>query len=94
MKFLAIEIEKEGLSTKDFQPHLRNESIKVLELYERGIIREIYFDQYHCAVLILECQSITDAEKVLNELPLVSNGLITFNIRELMPYTGFSRLIV
>ncbi len=92
MKFLAIEIEKEGLSSNDFQPHLKNESLKVLELYERGIIREIYFDQEHCAVLILECNNLNDAKSILNELPLVSNGLIDFNVRELSPYTGFSRL--
>jgi len=93
MKFLAIEIEKEGLSSKDFQPHFKNESLKVLELYEKGIIREIYFDQDHCAVLILECNNLNEAKSILNELPLVSNGLISFSIRELSPYTGFSRLI-
>jgi hypothetical protein len=93
MKFLAIEIEKEGFSSSDFQPHLKNESLKVLELYERGIIREIYFDQEHCAVLILECNNLIEAKRILNELPLVSNGLIAFNVRELSPYKGFSRLI-
>lgn len=93
MKFLAVEIEKEGLSSNDFQPYLKNESLKVLELYERGIIREIYFDQDHCAVLILECNNLNEAKNILNELPLVSKGLITFSIKELNPYTGFSRLI-
>jgi hypothetical protein len=92
MKFLAIEVENTGLKNEDFLPHLRNESLKVLELYEKGIIREIYFDQNHCAVIILECQSKADAEKILNELPLVSNELITFKLSELNPYTGFSRL--
>lgn len=92
MKFLAIEIEKEGLSTNDFQPYLKDEALKVLELYERGIIREIYFDQDHCAVLMLECSNLNEAKSILNELPLVSNGLIDFNVRMLSPYTGFSRL--
>lgn len=92
MKFLAIEIEKEGLSSNDFQPHLKDEVLKVLELYEKGIIREIYFDQDHCAVLILECNNLNEVNSILNELPLVLNGLINFNVRELSPYTGFSRL--
>lgn len=92
MKFLAIEIEKEGLSTNDFQPYLKDEALKVLELYERGIIREIYFDQNHCAVLMLECSNLNEAKSILNELPLVSKGLIDFNVRALSPYTGFSRL--
>ena len=93
MKFLAIEIEKEGLSTNDFQPYLKDEALKVLELYERGIIREIYFDQDHCAVMILECQSKTEAEETLQQLPLVKAGMIKFEIKELKPYTGFSRLL-
>lgn len=93
MKFLALEIEKEGLNSNDFKPYLKDESLKVLELYEKGIIREIYFDQDHCAVLILECSNLNEAKSILNELPLVSNGLISFSIRELSPYTGFSRLI-
>lgn len=92
MKFLAIEVENTGLKNEDFLPHLRNESLKVLELYEKGIIREIYFNENHCAVIILECQDKAYAVKILNELPLVSNKLITFKLIELNPYTGFSRL--
>ena len=80
MKFLAIEIESEGVAGDQFKPHLREESIKVLELYERGIIREIYFDQHHCAILILECSTLVEAEAELIKLPLVSNGLIHFKI--------------
>lgn len=93
MKFLALEIEKEGLGPNRFKPYLKDESLKVLELYEKGIIREIYFDQDHCAVLILECNNLKEAKNFLKKLPLVSNGLIDFNVIELSPYNGFSRLI-
>ncbi|RPH34066.1 MAG: hypothetical protein EHM93_02590 [Bacteroidales bacterium] len=93
MKFLAIEVENKGVKSGLFKPHLKNESIKVLELYEKGIVREIYFDQFHCAILILECNSTKEAQEALNQLPLVSNGLIDFRISELNPYTGFSRLL-
>lgn len=93
MKYLAIEIENEGIAANQFAPHLKKESLKVLELYEKGILREIYFDDAHCAVLILECDSKSEAENYLNSLPLVTSGLIYFNLRELHPYSGFSRLI-
>ncbi|NVO09417.1 MAG: superoxide dismutase [Bacteroidales bacterium] len=93
MKYLAIEIENDGAKNEPFTPHLKNESLKVLEYYEKGVIREIYFDQFHCAILVLECNSINEAENIINTLPLVKNGLIHFEIRELLPYTGFSRLL-
>lgn len=93
MKLLAVEIENDGVETSRYKPHLLAESIKVLELYEKGFIREIYFDQFHCAVIILECSSLKEADEELGKLPLVSNGLIHFEIRELKPYTGFSRLL-
>ena len=93
MKILAFEIEVEGVTNQQFEPHLRDESIKVLELFEKGIVREIFFDQSHCAVIILECSNLKKAESMLQELPLVKNGLIHFDLRELNPYTGFSRLL-
>lgn len=93
MKILAIEKEVKGVNSQEFIPHLKDESLKVLELYEGNIIREIYFDQSHCAVIILECKSIVEAEVILNTLPLVKNELILFELRELKPYSGFSRLI-
>lgn len=93
MKFLALEIEKPGLSKDDFKPYLKDEGRRALELYEQGIIRELYFDkEKHTAVLILECGDKKIAETYLASLPLAEAGLITFNIIELAPYTGFSRI--
>ena len=72
---------------------MKQEAQAVLELQQKEILQEIYFDENHCAVLILECQDKTEAKKILSELPLVKSGFIRFNIKELHPYTGFSRLI-
>ncbi|HEX3072259.1 MAG TPA: hypothetical protein VHP30_01480 [Ignavibacteriales bacterium] len=93
MKFLALEIEKSGLSKDDFKPYLKDEGRRALELYEQGIIRELYFDkEKHTAGLIVECDHKKTAEAYLASLPLAKAGLITFNIMELAPYTGFSRI--
>lgn len=93
MKLIALEIEKEGLTSEDFQPYLKDEARAVWELYKQGIVCEIHFraDQ-HTAVITLECESADEAKSLLDELPLVKNGLITFNIIPLKPYTGFERL--
>ncbi len=93
MKILATETELKKLSANSDKEILKEEARVVLELQQKEILREIYFDENHCAVLILECANKTEAEKILSELPLVKSGFIRFDIKELHPYTGFSRLI-
>ena len=93
MKILALEQEVPGKSPADFAPHLRAEATHVWKLYQRGIIRELYFhEQDHTAVLMLECADVREASRVLSEFPLVEAGLINFQIIPLTPYDGFSRL--
>ncbi|MFC2084282.1 muconolactone Delta-isomerase family protein [Bacteroidota bacterium] len=93
MKILALEIEVKDTNNKEFRKYLNEEAEKVYELYESGIIREVYFrgDQT-TAVLLLECKDIEEAKSVISSLPLVKNGLITFEVIPLIPYAGFARL--
>ncbi|MBK9359402.1 MAG: superoxide dismutase [Bacteroidales bacterium] len=92
MKFLAIENENANEHVIFSGELLREEALKVHQLYLDGIIREIYFNDDHCAVLMLECKSKEEAEEILSSLPLVQNGLISFSLTQLKPYTGFERL--
>ena len=41
---------------------------------------------------MLECRDVDEAKHKLSELPLVSAGLIDFDLIPLIPYPGFSRL--
>ena len=93
MKILAIENEISGKTAEDFHHHSEAEARKVWELYKKGIIREMYFraDQTS-AVLILECENIEAAKEELSSLPLVLNGLISFDLLPLAPYPGLERL--
>jgi hypothetical protein len=93
MKILAIEKETPGVTSEQFKPHLEAEAARVWQLYQAGIFRELYFRQdQSSAVLVLECADVDDAARVLNSLPLVRHGLITFEIMALIPYPGFARL--
>ena len=92
MKVLALEIDLPGFTEEDLSPYLKFESIRVVELFQAGIIREIYFTADHNAVIILECKDETEAKHAVDSLPLVKAGLITFELIQLLPYTGFSRL--
>jgi len=93
MKILALEREVKQVKHDGFHPYLLDEAAKVYEFYLSGIIREFYFHKMdHTAVLIMECSDTNEAQKVLNSLPLVKAGLITFDLIPLVPYSGFNRL--
>jgi hypothetical protein len=93
MKILAIEREVEGKSHRDFESHLKSEALHVWKLYQEDKIREIYFDkEKNSAVIILESIDEIEARSILNNLPLVKENLIDFEIISLVPYAGFGRL--
>ena len=93
MRILAIEKDVPGVTDGEFKPHLKAEAARVWRLYQAGMFRELYFCQdQRSAVLILECADVEEANQVLSTLPLVREGLITFDIIPLVPYPGFSRL--
>lgn len=94
MKILAIEKEVAGVDwsavSKDI---LTQEALDVYRLYLSAQLREHYFTENRQAVLVLECDSKAHAAALLSKLPLVTNNLITFNIMELHPYTGYDRIM-
>ncbi len=93
MKILALEKEIGDLPEEAFTPYLKNEARIAWDLYQKGIIRELYFrGDREEAVLILECSGADEAREYLNGLPLVKNKLIDFEIIPLIPYPGFERL--
>jgi hypothetical protein len=93
MKILAMEKETPGRQPDEFARHLKSEAMRVWSLYQSGFVREIYFRQDRSeAVLILECDSAAAAQQLLDTLPLVQAGLISFDVVPLIPYTGFARL--
>lgn len=93
MKILAMEIEAEGVKPEQYRPHLKTEARRVWELYQSGTIRELYFRADRSeAVLMLECTDANEAQQTLESLPLVQEGLISFEVIPLIPYPGFARL--
>jgi muconolactone delta-isomerase len=93
LKILAIEREEPGVTEEAFKPHLRAEAARAWELYQAGVLRELYFrEDQPGAVLVLECADAEEANEMLNTLPLVKQRLIAFDIIPLAPYPGFSRL--
>ncbi len=93
MKLLALEREIADATEAQFQPHLRAEAARVWELYQAGVLREVYFRADRpAAVLVLECADAAEARRALASLPLVAAGLIEFELIPLRPYPGLARL--
>lgn len=93
MKILALQKEVPGVPNDAYEPHLKDEAWRAWELHQSGVLRELYFrDDWPGAVLMLECDSVNAARDVLANLPLVSRGLIDFELIPLRPYPGFARL--
>lgn len=93
MKILAIEKELQPVDWKNETNTLIEEAKTVYKLMLSDFLREIYFTENKDAVLILECESKEIAEQILQELPLVQKQIIGFELMELNPYTGLSRLM-
>ncbi len=93
MKILALERELPDATKEQFQQYANAEARRVWDLNQAGILREMYFRaDRNEAVLVLECNSVNDAQQALSALPFVSQGLITFELIPLKAYPGFERL--
>ena len=93
MKILAIEKDLKIVDWENESKTLVEEAKIAYRMLLSGNLREIYFTESKNAVLILECEDKTAAKQLLDKLPLVMKGIIDFEIMELQPYTGFSRLM-
>lgn len=93
MKILAIEKELVAVDWDKESQTLIEEAKIAYQLLLSGDLREIYFTENKNAVLILECKDKIAAKNLLDNLPLVQKGFINFELMELNPYTGFTRLM-
>lgn len=93
MKILALDKLLPGKTFEDIKSHLKEEAEHAWKNYEKGIFRELYMrgDRSGAAV-ILECLDITEAKKIMDELPLVKKKLIEFDFIPLGPFIPFASL--
>jgi hypothetical protein len=94
VQVLAIERAVPGVPDGAFTTALlRAEAEHLWELHQAGVVRQPFFrTDRHEAVLLLEVVGPEAARAALDGLPLVSAGLIDFEIVPLRAYPGFARL--
>lgn len=94
VQVLALERSVPGVLDDAFTPALLGaEAEHLWELHQAGVVRQMFFrtDRPE-AVLLLEVADPEAARGALDQLPLVSSGLIDFEIVPLRAYSGFARL--
>ena len=95
MKLLAIGRPRAGVDVRgEVTRHAREEMRALWQLYGSGVVREMYTPGRPGAVLVLETATRQDAEAALASLPLVTAGLIEFELIELRPFAAFNVLFV
>jgi len=93
MKILAMDTILPGVTLEKIHPYLREEAAAAWKHYTDGMVREIYFRLDHPgAVMVLECESVEEARKMTDELPLVRADLIRFEFIPLGPFLPFAEL--
>ncbi len=94
MKILAIAKVDPQTTLEKIQPYLEAEVKHAWRLYKEGSVREMYNcqDRRLGVVFILECNSVDEARKNLEELPFVREKLIDFEVIPLGPFSYFETL--
>jgi hypothetical protein len=94
VKVLAIGHPRSGIRWEHIAPYVGEQARSVWERYEIDQVREFYLraDHQPGAVLILECDDVTEAEWLVATLPLAEAGLLDFELIALRPFMGFREL--
>ena len=94
MKVLAIGHAQSGVRWEHIAPYVGEDARRMWELYETDRVREFYLRADHRpgVVLVLECDDVMEAERLVAELPIVEAGLLDFEVIPLRPYIGFRAL--
>jgi len=93
MQYLITTFDNGSIDWTIHSQLLKEEAKHILDLYQQGVIRNIWFSENKDALLIIETDTIEHARDTINSFPLVKAKLIEFNIACLLPYTGFERLL-
>ena len=90
---LIITHDKPNINWKEQEQLLKQEAKVLWDLQKNGIIRSIWFAKYtREAILIIEAENTIRAKEIIDTFPLVNEGLITYDIIELVAYNGYERL--
>ena len=94
MQILAIDKVPAGVTEEALAPHLPQEVAQTLSLYLEDKIRAFYFRKDRPGVVfMMESESMEEARKILNQLPLVKEDLLDFDLIPIGPLKPLELLL-
>ena len=92
---LVITHDKPNINWKEQEQLLKQEAKVLWDLQKNGIIRNIWFTKNSReAILIIEAKDSIRTKEIIDTFPLVKEGLIMYDIFELVAYDGYERLFI
>jgi muconolactone delta-isomerase len=93
MQILALSRRLPGTTADQLAALAADEAGLAHELVVQGIVRSIHMcPERPGSMLVLECADLDAARAALERLPMVRDGLITFDLSRMLPYTGYAAL--
>ncbi|HVO03248.1 MAG TPA: hypothetical protein VMT54_13670 [Candidatus Cybelea sp.] len=89
MKVFAIASFAPGITAAHVQKHLPSEVPPTLRLYLDGKVEQFWFQKGKGPIFLMNAETVDEAKATLGALPLVAEGLMTY---EYFPVTTLSPL--
>ncbi len=90
MKIVAI-VHRVDRPAEEFTPHLAAEARIAMTMWADDDIRELYSrEDGNGAVIVFEADGAAAADTLMQRLPLVQAGLLTYELYPLKPYRGIA----
>ena len=93
MKVFAIATPTTILTPDKLQQYMPAEVPATLQHYLDGTVEQFWFREKFGPIFLMNVESIEQAKASLAELPLVANGLMTYDVFEVGPLRPLGRLI-
>ncbi|MHA6203476.1 hypothetical protein ACXU4B_03515 [Dyella soli] len=93
MKVMAIATKTAAWTLELFGKLITREAPHTLQLYLDGKLEQFWFRENVGPIFLMNVESLDDARATLDALPLVSEGLHTYELMTVAPLAPLGRLI-
>jgi hypothetical protein len=93
MKVFAIASANSTLTPDKLQQHMPNEVPATLKLYLDGKVEQFWFREKAGPIFLMNVESVEQAKATLDTLPLVADGLMSYELLPVGPLAPLGRLI-
>ena len=93
MKVFAIASGNSTLTPDKLQQHMPSEVPATLKLYLDGKVEQFWFREKAGPIFLMNVESVEQAKATLDTLPLVADGLMSYELLPVGPLAPLGRLI-